>query len=188
MGTLQVNTGRDEKTELSSRPPHAGGSGGSSLHEHRRGLWLIGLFKLSKAVLSVALGFGALKLLHHDVASVVLHIADTLKIDPENHLIGLLMIKANLISAAELRRFSIITFSYAVVCLVEGTGLMLEKRWAEYFTVTLTALALPLECFELYKEFTPPRLALLLVNLAVLAYLIWLLRRQLWRQTEETAA
>ena len=130
-----------------------------------------------KALLSVALGFGALKLLHHDVASVVLHIADALKIDPENHLIGLLMIKANLISATELRRFSIITFSYAVVCLVEGTGLMLEKRWAEYFTVTLTALALPLECFELYKEFTPPRLALLLVNLAVLAYLIWLLRR-----------
>ena len=76
-----------------------------------------------------------------------------------------------------------ITFAYAVVCLVEGTGLMLEKRWAEYFTVTLTALALPLECFELYKQFTSLRIGLLLLNLVVLGYLIWLLRRQRRRET-----
>jgi uncharacterized membrane protein (DUF2068 family) len=188
METLQVNTGREEQTELSAPPPKTDGSGEPSHAEHRRGLLLIGVFKLAKALLSIALGFGALKLLHHDVASVVLHIADTLKIDPESHLIGLLIIKANLIGATQLRRFSIITFSYAAVCLVEGTGLMLEKRWAEYFTVTLTALALPLECFELFKEFTPPRIGLLLVNLAVLAYLIWLLRRQRRRETAESAS
>jgi len=92
--------------------------------------------------------------------------------------IPLLMIKADLISATELRRFSLITFGYAAVCLVEGTGLMLEKRWAEYFTVTLTSLALPLECYELYKQFTPLRIALLLVNIFVVAYLVWLLRRE----------
>jgi uncharacterized membrane protein (DUF2068 family) len=180
---LETKIRRDERTDWSASPTQAQGSRRSSRHEHRRGLLLIGLFKLTKAVLSVALGVGALKLLHHDVTSVVLHIADTLKIDPESHLIGLLMIKADLISATELRRFSVITFSYAAVCLVEGTGLMLEKRWAEYFTVTLTALALPLECFELYKEFTLPRITLLLVNLAVLAYLVWLLRRERRRKT-----
>jgi uncharacterized membrane protein (DUF2068 family) len=183
METLQTNTGRDEQTESSAPPPKADGSGERSHPEHRRGLLLIGLFKLAKALLSIALGVGALKLLHHDVTRVVLHIADTLKIDPENHLIGLLIIKAHLIGATQLRRFSVITFSYAALCLVEGTGLLLEKRWAEYFTVTLTALALPLEFFELCKEFTPPRIALLLVNLAVLAYLVWLLRRQLRRET-----
>lgn len=182
---LETKISRDEQTAWSASPAQLQGSGRSSRHEHRRGLLLIGLFKLTKAVLSIALGVGALKLLHHDVVRVVLHIADALKIDPENHLIGLLMIKADLISAEELRRFSVITFSYAAVCLIEGTGLMLEKRWAEYFTVTLTALALPLECFELYKEFTLPRIALLLVNLVVLAYLVWLLRRQLWRRAAE---
>ena len=187
METLQVNTGRDEQTELSSLPPQGPGSGERS-HSDRRGLLLIGLFKLTKAVLSVALGVGALKLVHHDAASVILHIADALRIDPESHLVGLLMIKADLINPRDLRHFSMITFAYAVVCLVEGTGLMLEKHWAEYFTVTLTALALPLECFELFKEFTPPRIGLLLVNLAVLAYLIWLLRRQRRRETAESAS
>ena len=172
---------------MSVSPAQTQGSWWSLHSDHKRGLLLIGLFKLTKAVLSIALGVGALKLLHHDIASVVLHIVDALKIDPESHLIGLLMIKADLISATELRRFSLITFGYAGVCLVEGTGLMLEKRWAEYFTVTLTALALPLECFELYKEFTPPRIALLLVNLVVLGYLIWLIRRDRRRETDKAA-
>jgi uncharacterized membrane protein (DUF2068 family) len=185
---LETKISRDEQTERSASLARDGGSWWSLHSDHRRGLLLIGLFKLTKAALSIALGVGALKLLHHDVASVVLRVADALKIDPENHLIGLLMIKADVISAKELRRFSIITFSYAAVCLVEGTGLMLEKRWAEYFTVTLTALALPLECFELYKEFTLPRVGLLLVNLLVLAYLVWLLRRQFRRDTTKAGS
>ncbi len=182
---LETKIRRDERTEWSASTTQAQGSGRSSRSQHQRGLLLIGLFKLSKALLSIALGVGALKLLHHDFASVVLRIADALKIDPESHLIGMLMIKADLINANQLRHFSMITFAYAVVCLVEGTGLILEKRWAEYFTVTLTALALPLECFELYKQFTVPRIALLLVNLVVLGYLIWLIRRDRRRKQLE---
>ena len=182
---LETRISRDKQTEWSASPIQAQEPGRRS-HEHRRGLLLIGLFKLTKALLSIALGVGALKLLHHDIASVVLHLAEVLRIDPESHLIGLLMIKADLIGATQLRHFSMLTFAYAAVCVVEGTGLMLEKRWAEYFTVSLTALALPLEIFELYKEFTPLRTGLLLVNLVVLAYLIWLLRRQRQRETVES--
>ena len=151
--------------------------------EHSRGLLLIGLFKLSKAVLSIVLGVGALKLMHHDLGTVVLHISDVLKIDPESRVVALLMSKADLIGAPQLRHFSALTFTYAALCLIEGTGLMLEKRWAEYFTVTLTTLALPWECFELAKEVTAVRIALLLINLVVLAYLVWLLRRQQGRES-----
>jgi uncharacterized membrane protein (DUF2068 family) len=146
---------------------------------------LIGLFKLSKAVLSILLGVGALKLMHHDLGVVVLRISDILKIDPESRFVALLMSRADLIGAPQLRHFSALTFTYAVVCLVEGTGLMLEKRWAEYFTVTLTILALPWECFELAKEVTAVRVALLIINLLVLAYLVWFLRRQ--RRREATS-
>ncbi|HEX4154893.1 MAG TPA: DUF2127 domain-containing protein [Acidobacteriaceae bacterium] len=146
--------------------------------EHARGLLLIGLFKLSKAVLSVALGVGALKLMHHDIGNVVLRVSDALRIDPENHLVWLLTYKADLIGSHELRRFSILTFAYAVVCLVEGTGLVLEKRWAEYFTLFLTLLGLPWEGYELARHTTMLRVGLLVINLAVLAYLVWLLRRR----------
>jgi len=185
---LETKISRDEQAQPPASPVQTQGSWWSSHSDHKRGLLLIGLFKLTKAVLSVALGVGALKLLHHDLGSVILRIADALRIDPESHLIGILMIKADVINPRDLRHFSMITFAYAIVCLVEGTGLVLEKRWAEYFTVTLTSLALPLECYELFKEFTPLRLGLLVVNLLVVAYLVWLLRRQLRRETSGAAS
>lgn len=185
---LETKISRGERAVRSASPVQSYSSWWSSHSDHKRGLLLIGFFKLTKAVLSVALGVGALKLLHHDLGSVILHIADALRIDPESHLIGLLMVKADLVNPRDLRHFSMITFAYAVVCLVEGTGLVLEKRWAEYFTVTLTALALPLECFELYKEFTLLRVGLLLVNILVVIYLVWLLRRQLGRESGKSVS
>jgi uncharacterized membrane protein (DUF2068 family) len=146
--------------------------------EHARGLLLIGLFKLTKAVLSVALGVGALRLLHRDVAEFILRALDALRIDPERHIVALIMRKADLINNHQLRQFSIVTFCYAGLCLIEGTGLLLEKRWAEYFTVTLTTALLPWECYEMAKHFTAVRIVFLLLNLLVLVYLIWLLRRK----------
>lgn len=185
---LQATDSRREQEEPPTELDHGFDNPRRSISEHRRGLLLIGLFKLSKAILSVALGVGALKLLHHDIASVVLHISDVLKIDPESRLVGFLMTKADLIGAPQLKHFSVLTFTYAGLCLIEGTGLMLEKRWAEYFTLTLTILALPWECFELYREFTIPRITLLVVNLAVLAYLAWLLRREFGRRQPSPAS
>jgi uncharacterized membrane protein (DUF2068 family) len=146
--------------------------------EHARGLLLIGVFKLTKATLSIALGVGALRLLHRDVAEFVLRALDALRIDPERHIVALIMHKADLINNHQLRQFSIVTFCYAGLCLIEGTGLMLEKRWAEYFTVTLTAALLPWECYEIAKHFTGVRVVVLFINIAVLVYLAWLLRRK----------
>lgn len=146
--------------------------------EHTRGLLLIGLFKLSKATLSIALGVAALRLLHRDIAVITLLTLDALRIDPERHFVALIMNRADLVDSRELRHFSIVTFCYAALCLIEGTGLMMEKRWAEYLTVLLTASMLPWECYELTRHFTPVRVVVLILNVAVLAYLVWLLRRK----------
>ena len=55
---------------------------------------------------------------------------------------------------------------------------MLEKVWAEYLTTILTVMFLPWELFELARDPNLMRLALLVANLVVLAYLVWLLRRK----------
>ena len=156
--------------------------------EHARGLLLIGVFKLAKALLSIALGIGALHLLHRDVSEVALRVTDALRIDPENHMVFVVVQKAGLIGSKQLKHFSIATFCYAGLCLIEGTGLMLQKRWAEYFTVTLTILALPWELFELVRRFTWVRIAVLVVNILVLVYLVWLLGRKRREGSEGAAA
>jgi uncharacterized membrane protein (DUF2068 family) len=145
---------------------------------HERGLLLVGLFKLSKAIFFTAVGAGALDLMNKNISDVVLRVIDALRIDPERRFVGILMEHVGLIQPHDLRRAGILSFLYAVVCVVEGTGLMLEKRWAEYFTVILTASGLPWEGYELVEKYSPYKVGLLVINLAVLLYLLWILKKR----------
>ncbi len=155
-----------------------GAKGSRSKATRTRGLLLVGLFKLSKAVFFAAVGAGALHLVDKNVSVVVARAIDVLRIDPERRMVGILIEKAGLISNHELRRAGVLSILYAAVCVVEGTGLVLEKRWAEYLTVTLTGLGLPWEIYELAKSYSAYKMALLAVNLAVLLYLVWVLERK----------
>jgi uncharacterized membrane protein (DUF2068 family) len=145
---------------------------------HDRGLMAIGLFKLGKAILFFFLGMGAIHLLHKDLGDEVMRIATALKFDPESKLVTLLLDKVDLIDAHRLKQISLATFGYSLLALTEGIGLMLEKVWAEYLTLSLTISFLPWELFELTRHANWFRLSLLLINLAVLAYLVWLLRKK----------
>ena len=143
-----------------------------------RGLLLIGLFKLGKAILFFALGVGAIHLLHKDIGDEVMRLATALKFDPESRFVALLLDKADLIDAHRLKQISLATFGYSALALTEGVGLLLEKVWAEYLTLCLTVSFLPWELYELARQPNWFRLSLLLINLAVLWYLVWLLRRK----------
>ena len=61
---------------------------------------------------------------------------------------------------------------YAVIELVEGTGLWLARRWGEYFAMVATSLGLPLEIYDLTRKVTVLALIVLAVNLALVLYLV----------------
>jgi uncharacterized membrane protein (DUF2068 family) len=145
---------------------------------HDRGLLLIGLFKLGKALFFLCIGAGALHFLHKDLGDTLLRIAQALGRDPESRLVEMMMAKVDLIDHHRLRQISMFSIGYAGVALTEGIGLMLEKTWAEYLTLGLTISFLPWELYELARDATWFRVGLLLINLVVLLYLLWLLRRR----------
>jgi uncharacterized membrane protein (DUF2068 family) len=147
-------------------------------HVRDRGLLLIGLFKLGKSILFMCLGFGAVHLLHKDIGDEVMRLATALKFDPESRFVALVLDKADLIDAHRLRQISVATFGYSALALTEGIGLLLEQVWAEYLTLFLTISFLPWELYELARKPDWFRLSLLVINLAVLAYLVWLLRKK----------
>jgi uncharacterized membrane protein (DUF2068 family) len=151
----------------------------ASEHHHRdRGLLMIGLFKLGKALLFFFLGMGAIHLLHKDLGDEIMRLARELRFDPESKIVSLILEKVDLIDDHRLKLISLGTFGYSALALTEGIGLMLEKVWAEYLTLILTISFLPWELFELSRHPNWFRLSLLLINLAVLAYLIWLLKKK----------
>ncbi len=152
-------------------------------HSRDRGLLLIGLFKLGKAIFFGAIGAGALQFIHKDLGETILRLAGRLHVDAEGRLVELLMSKVDLIDHHRLRQISMGTFAYSALSLCEGVGLVLEQAWAEYLTLGLTISFLPWELFELYRDANWFRVGLLIINLLVLGYLIWLLRRKgkLWK-------
>ena len=144
---------------------------------HGRGLRVIAAFKLLKAVALIAVGVGALRLVHKDVAAIAEHWINVFQVDPHNHFIDLLLEKLSILDDRRLKELSIGTFAYAVIFLAEGVGLALQKRWAEYFTIITTSSLLPIEVYELVRRVSIGRCLALVINLAVVAYLIFELRR-----------
>ena len=148
-------------------------------HSHGDGtLLVIAVFKFVKGALLLTLAFGALSLLHKDVASEVEHWLDQLRIDPDNEFIGTLLSKLQLVHTKELKEMSALGAGYAALFLVEGTGLLFRKRWAEWLTIVATSSLMPLEVYELIKQFTFVRLLVVLVNAAVVLFLIYRVRQK----------
>jgi uncharacterized membrane protein (DUF2068 family) len=62
---------------------------------------------------------------------------------------------------------------YAVLEGVEAVGLWRQKRWAEYLTLVATALFIPLEVYEIVHKGSPLKVVALVVNVAIVVYLLY---------------
>jgi uncharacterized membrane protein (DUF2068 family) len=137
---------------------------------------LIALFKLLKAVLLIAVGMGALHLIHKDVASVVEHWVRMLGLDPGNRYVDRALEKAGNLTPNRMKQLGVGSFIYAALFLTEGIGLWMVKRWAEWFSVIITSSLVPFEIYEIHRHPSPIKILVLIFNIAVVAYLIYRIR------------
>jgi uncharacterized membrane protein (DUF2068 family) len=141
------------------------------------GFRLIGALKLASGFMLALAGFGIFRLLNRDLGETLQHYASVLHLDPENRLVHEILYRAAGIDRAHLKVLGVGTFFYAGLEGLEGVGLLLHRRWAEYLTVVATGLLLPLEVYEIARKPTAVRILVLAANLAILAYLIDRLRQ-----------
>jgi len=138
---------------------------------------LIGAFKLVKALLLLGLALGLLRLAHGNAAAMLDRWAIQLHIDPDGEHVGRIAQKILLLDESRLRTLSAGMVAYASLFLVEGVGLLLRRRWAEWFTVIATGSLVPLEMYEVIRHPRPLRMVVLVVNVAIVWYLAARLRR-----------
>jgi uncharacterized membrane protein (DUF2068 family) len=62
--------------------------------------------------------------------------------------------------------------AYAVLEGTEAVGLWLGRRWAEYLTFVATVVFVPYEIYELTKSVSALKVLALVINLAIVAYLL----------------
>ena len=145
---------------------------------HNRWLMLIAAYKFVLALVFVAVGVGALRLLHKDIGDLLAKMADHLRFNPESRFVNFILDKASLLDDPLLRRIGAAAFCYAGLGMLEGIGLYLEKIWGEYLTLAVTASFLPWELFEVFRRVTWIRAGLLVVNAMVFFYLLKLVTRR----------
>lgn len=144
----------------------------------------IALFKLLKATLLVALGIGAFDLvLKGDGARSMRHLLSELGLDPRHPLVVRGIAKISGVGHRRLEQIGVVTFLYAMVFSVEGVGLLLRRRWAEYLTVVVTASFIPFEIYELAHKPSALKVAGLLANVVIVVYLVV----RLWRERQEAS-
>jgi uncharacterized membrane protein (DUF2068 family) len=76
------------------------------------------------------------------------------------------------VSIANLYLAGIAVALYAVMEGVEAAGLWLGRRWAEYLTFAATIVFVPYEVYELTKTVSALKVLTLVINLAIVAYLL----------------
>jgi uncharacterized membrane protein (DUF2068 family) len=81
--------------------------------------------------------------------------------------------KAFTLQSSRLHLFAAIILVYAGVEGVEAVGLWYQRRWAEYLTFLVTASLLPLEVYELVTRLSPLKIVAFVINVAVVAYLLY---------------
>ena len=143
-----------------------------------RGLKWIGGFKLLMGVLLAIVATGVLSFIHRDVEAVVEHWVEVLRFDPENRYIAALLGKLGMVDDTKLKQLSGLTFVYAAILLTEGVGLLMKKKWAEWLTVVASGGFIPLEVYEVFKNFGLWKLLLLLINVWIVWFLLGVLKRQ----------
>jgi uncharacterized membrane protein (DUF2068 family) len=74
---------------------------------------------------------------------------------------------------------------YSALYATEGIGLWRDARWAKYLTSITTGLLIPVELWEVVTHFAALKLAAFAVNVAILAYLVRLLRSELKQERHE---
>lgn len=126
-----------------------------------------------KGILLVAVTAGVANLFHKDVREEVEHWLNILRVDPDNAYVGALLTKLNVVHTKELKELTALGCFYSALFLTQGVGLILRQRWAEWLTIFGTGILLPLEIYEMFREFTPLKLALSIVNATIVLFLIW---------------
>jgi uncharacterized membrane protein (DUF2068 family) len=137
------------------------------------GFRIIGAFKLVGSLLLLGAGVGVYRLAGRDVGGALEEIAATYRLDPRNHFIHAAISWVSGIDHARLRAIGVGTFFYAALYLAEGIGLVLGKAWGGYLTAVATGSLVPLEIWEVARHPEPKRITVLVVNLAILVYVVW---------------
>jgi uncharacterized membrane protein (DUF2068 family) len=130
----------------------------------------IGVLKLLKCASLIAIGIALVRCRDKDLGEIAARWLNWLWVS--RSYFDAMLVRLSLMSKETIDKFAIGSFVYSALLAIEGVGLTMQKRWAEYLTVIITASLLPFEIYELTQRLTVSGVIVTLINLAIVIYLV----------------
>jgi uncharacterized membrane protein (DUF2068 family) len=133
--------------------------------------WIVA-FKAFKATALLALSIALLATRRLDPVDVLFELALAIHLPLSSALFDRALRFATNLSVGRQTALAITALGYAILMGTEGFGLYLRKRWARWFTIVATSSLIPIEVYEIARELHPVRVIILLLNVAIVIYLV----------------
>jgi len=133
----------------------------------------IALYKLVKVVILLLAAYGEIRLHDATLSAKILTWAAAKPQGLEHDLVTRGLVWFSGLSESRLHEVRLVTLTYAAVFAVEGIGLWMQRRWAEWLTVIITASLIPLELWELIDKPSIGACLVTVANMLIVGYLYW---------------
>lgn len=156
------------------------------LTRQRRMLRAVATFEFLKGIFVIVMGFCALALVHRDLWVDAESLLALFHISTDRHSAQVFLDFADNVTDARLWAAARIAFAYGLLRMTEAYGLWRGREWAEWLALVAGSLLLPLEIRELMRGITAWRSALFVANMAVVLYMLYVIREN--RRERQRAA
>lgn len=147
-------------------------------HRHRnqrRLLRAVATLEFFKGVFVILMGICAIALVNKDVWIIAERILTLLHVSTDHRWAQIFLDFADSVTDARLWAAARIAFAYAALRFTEAYGLWRCRTWAEWVAFVSGTLLLPWEVRELFRGITFFRCALLIGNVAIVLYMLYVI-------------
>lgn len=142
---------------------------------HRKGLRTIALLEAAKGAIVLVIGFGVLSFLGRDAEVFAEHLVNRLHLNPAHHYPQIFIHAMTHVTDSKLWMLAGLAALYSAIRFAEAYGLWNERRWAEWLAALSGAVYVPVEIYEIAHRASWLKVGALVINLAIVAYMVWLL-------------
>jgi uncharacterized membrane protein (DUF2068 family) len=153
---------------------------GAAESEHGANLQVlraVATIELTKGLIVLLSACSVLLLVHKedpwDIADGLLRL---LHISPDHHFAQAFLDWADSLTEAKVWAVAAVALAYSVLRFLEAYGLWYARAWAEWIALISGTLYLPFEIYKLIRHASLFHIGVLLVNLAVVLYMVYALR------------
>ena len=144
-------------------------------HRQRRVLQTVAFFECSKGIFVTLMGICALLLVHKDAWLIAESLLALFHINTDRRIAQMFLDFADNVTDARLWAAARLAFAYAALRFTEAYGLWKCRTWAEWVAFVSGTLLLPLEVRELFQRVTLMRAGLLIGNLAIVLFMLYII-------------